>query len=151
MSRAVEASAGASLGMSFLYGTKTVERSIEDQEEHPEYWQTLKSTPPTWGSIESDISCQEPGRGFSNASNLANGVGHVACNEQVEEGGPLPKRQRRMMQIRHAHFQTSSATLVLAYACVISCAHYLMSNCNFFCTIPHNKRHILYIGMDETT
>jgi hypothetical protein len=81
---------------------------------HPEYWQTLKSTRPTWGSIKSDISCQEPGRGFSNASNLANGMGHVACNEQVQEGDPLPKRQRKMMQIRHAHFQTSSATLVLA-------------------------------------
>ncbi|CAK9235981.1 unnamed protein product [Sphagnum troendelagicum] len=90
MSRAVEAS-GASLD-SLPYKTKSVERSIEDQGEDPDC-QILESRP-TWGSNESDISW-EPGRGFSNASNLANGVG-VACNKQVE-GDPLPKRQRKMM------------------------------------------------------
>jgi hypothetical protein len=90
MSRAVEAS-GASLD-SLPYKTKSVERSIEDQGEDPDC-QILESRL-TWGSNESDISW-EPGRGFSNASNLANGVG-VACNKQVE-GDPLPKRQRKMM------------------------------------------------------
>ncbi|KAH8954862.1 hypothetical protein BDL97_08G103600 [Sphagnum fallax] len=90
MSRAVEAS-GASLD-SLPYKTKSVERSIEDQGEDPDC-QILESRL-TWGSNESDISW-EPGRGFSNASNLANGVG-VACNKQVE-GDPVPKRQRKMM------------------------------------------------------
>jgi hypothetical protein len=113
MSRAVESS-GASLD-SLPYKTKSVERSIEDQGEDPDC-QILESHP-TWGSNESDISW-EPGRGFSNASNLANGVG-VACNRQVE-GDPLPKRQRKMM-IRHAHFQSSSAycSLLVDMACWI--------------------------------
>jgi hypothetical protein len=111
MSRAVEAS-GASLD-SLPYKTKSVERSIENQGEDPDC-QILESRP-TWGSNESDISW-EPGRGFSNASNLANGVG-VACNKQAE-GDPLPKRQRKMM-IRYAHFQSSSAycSMLVDMAC----------------------------------